>query len=87
MFTMIVSVESSSSQGTVKYYVYTESFSFCALTKNGDICRDAHGITRDFIGSYTGIVPSQGPGDIDNSELCNVVTDTLSIRREPPDRR
>ena len=38
------------------------------------------------MGSYTGIVPSQGPGDIDNFELCNV-TDTLSIRREPLDRK
>ena len=38
------------------------------------------------MGSYTGIVPSQGPGDMGNSELCNV-TDALSIRREPLDRR
>ena len=65
----MVSVDSSSSQGTVQYY---ESFSFCALTENGDICRAAHGITRDDMGSYTGIVPSQGPGDIGNSELWNV---------------
>ena len=69
MFTMIVSVDSSSSQGTVQYYIYTESFSFCALTKNGDICRAAHGSTRDDMGSYTGIVPSQGPGYMGNSEL------------------
>ena len=69
MFTVMVSVDSSSLQGTVQYYVYTESFSFCALTKNGDICRAAHGSTRDNMGSYTGIVPSQGPGDMGNSEL------------------
>ena len=74
MFTMMVSVDSSSSQGTVQYFIYTESFSFCALTENGDICRAAHGIARDDMGSYTGIVPSQGPGDMGNSELW-IVTD------------
>ena len=35
---------------------------------------------------YAGIVPSQVPGDIENVELC-IVSDTLSIRREPLDRR
>ena len=35
---------------------------------------------------YAGIVPSQVPGDIGNCELY-YVTDALSIRREPLDRR
>ena len=83
---MTVSVDSSSSQGTVQYYIYTESFGVCDLTKNGDICRAAHGITRGDMGSYTGIVPSQGPGDIGNCELYSV-TGNLFIRREPLDRR
>ena len=83
MFTVMVSVDSSSSQGTVQYYVYTESFSFCALTKNGDICRAAHGIARDDMGSYTGIVPSQGMGTLSLSSKRSYYTKNAKFILEP----